>query len=157
MFPHQTRRRPMTDLSRTAHVPTKTRLPISGARLKQAALGLAVVAGIAGAADYGRYYWTTGRYLVSTDDAYVKADFTTIAPKISGYIDEVLVADNQHVKAGQVLARIDDRDFRTALDQAIADVAAARATISNLDAQITLQQALIDQARSVVSAADAAL
>ena len=74
--------------------------------------------GVAGAADFGHHYWTAGRYLESTDDAYVKADSTIIAPKVSGYIAEVLVGDNQPVKAGQVLARIDDRDFRAALDQA---------------------------------------
>ena len=147
----------MTDLSRTAHVPTKTRLPISGARLKQAALGLAVVSGIVGAADYSRYYWTTGRYLVSTDDAYVKADYTTISPKVSGYIGEVLVADNEKVTAGQVLARIDDRDFRAALAQATADVDAAHASIANLDAQIALQQSLIDQARLSIAASQAGL
>ncbi|HEX3864129.1 MAG TPA: HlyD family secretion protein [Stellaceae bacterium] len=135
----------------------KDRLRGSAATLKKAALGIAIIAVVAGAADYGRYYWTTGQYLVSTDDAYVKADFTTIAPKVSGYIAEVLVADNQHVTAGQPLARIDDRDFRTALAQANADVAAAHAAIGNLDAQIDLQQSMIDQARSVIASAEAGL
>ena len=97
------------------------------------------------AADFGHYYLTTGRYLETTDDAYVKADSTIIAPKVSGYIAEVLVSDNQPVKAGQLLARIDDRDFRTALDQAQADVAAAEAAVRNLDAQIALQQPIIEQ------------
>jgi membrane fusion protein (multidrug efflux system) len=55
---------------------------------------------IAGASDYGWYYWTTGRFEVSTDDAYVKADSTIIAPKVGGYLSEVLVRDNQPVKAG---------------------------------------------------------
>ena len=68
--------------------------------------------GVAGAADFGHYYLTTGRYLETTDDAYVKADSTIIAPKVSGYIAQVLVADNEPVKAGQLLARIDDRDFQ---------------------------------------------
>ena len=99
----------------------------------------------------GYDYWTVGRYLESTDDAYVKADSTIIAPKVSGYIAKVLVGDNQTVKAGQVLARIDDRDFRTALDQAQADVAAAEAAISNLDAQIALQQPLIAASRRPMS------
>src|SRR5216683_1571778 len=67
---------------------------------------------LAGAVNYGWDYWTVGQYLVSTDDAYVKADNTTVAPKISGYLHEVLVGDNERVKAGQVLARIDQRDFR---------------------------------------------
>jgi membrane fusion protein (multidrug efflux system) len=147
----------MTDLSRTAPSPTKTRLPVTGARLKQAALGLAIITGVAGAADYGRYYWTTGRYLVSTDDAYVQADYTTISPKVSGYIGEVLVRDNQKVAAGQVLARIDDRDFRAALAQANADVEGAHATIANLDAQILLQQTLMNQAGASLAASDAGL
>ncbi|HVB15746.1 MAG TPA: HlyD family secretion protein [Stellaceae bacterium] len=147
----------MTDLSRTAEIAPKARVHVSGARLRQAALALAVIAGITAAASYGRYYWTTGRYLVSTDDAYAKADYTTISPKVSGYITEVAVADNQRVKAGQVLARIDDRDFRTALDQANADVAASRAEIANLDAQIALQQTLINQAEAHFVAADAGL
>ena len=81
---------------------------------------------LAGAGHLGWQYWTTGRFEVSTDDAYVKADSTTIAPKISGYIADVPVGDNEPVKAGQVLARIDDRDFKVALEQAKADVEAAR-------------------------------
>src|SRR5664279_1191667 len=74
----------------------------------------AAVAALAGAVWYGWDYWTVGQYLVSTDDAYVKADNTTIAPKVSGYLREVLVGDNERVSAGQVLARIDERDFQVA-------------------------------------------
>src|SRR5579863_2029849 len=100
---------------------------ISRAKLKRAVLGLAVVAGIFTGADYGRYYWTTGRYLVSTDDAYVDAHSALISPKVSGYITAVSVDDNQRIKAGQVVARIDPRDYQTALDEARANVAAAEA------------------------------
>src|ERR1700732_3807250 len=110
----------------------------------------AAVAVLAGAAWYGFDYWTVGRYLVSTDDAYVKADNTTVAPKVSGYLHEVLVGDNEHVKAGQILARIDQRDFRVALDQAKADGAAARAAIARKQAQLSVQQAVIDAARATV-------
>jgi membrane fusion protein (multidrug efflux system) len=95
--------------------------------------------------------------LESTDDAYVKADSTIIAPKVSGYLAEVLVGDNQPVKAGQLLARIDDRDFRTALDQAHADVAGSEAAVRNLDAQIALQQPIIEQGSADVAAAEANL
>ena len=84
----------------------------SRAALKRTALRLALVAGTAAVAYFGYHYWTVGQYFVSTDDAYVQADYTTVAPKVSGYISDVLVQDNQRVKAGQVLARIDDRDFR---------------------------------------------
>jgi len=60
----------------------------------------AALAVLAGATWYGWDYWTVGQYLVSTDDAYVKADNTTIAPKVSGYLQQVLVGDNEQVKAG---------------------------------------------------------
>src|SRR3954464_3587700 len=84
----------------------------------------AAIAALAGTAWYGWGYWAVGQYLVSTDDAYVRADSTTIAPKVTGYLQQVLVKDNERVTTGQVLARIDDRDFKVALDQAKADVAA---------------------------------
>ena len=106
--------------------------------------GAAIVA-IAGASDYEWYYWTTGRFKISTDDAYVKADSTIIAPKVGGYLSEVLVRDNQPVKAGHVLAKIDDRDYAVALTQARADVAAAQAEIDNIKATIDHQQALINR------------
>ena len=93
--------------------------------LRKLLLTGAAIAALAGAAWYGWDYWTVGQYLVSTDDAYVKADNTTIAPKVTGYLHQVLVGDNERVTTGQVLARIDDRDFKVALDQAKADVAAA--------------------------------
>jgi membrane fusion protein (multidrug efflux system) len=110
----------------------------------------AAVAALSGAVWYGWDYWTVGRFLVSTDDAYVKADNTTIAPKVSGYLTQVLVGDNEQVKAGQVLAQIDDRDFKVALDQAKADVAAAQATIVSKHAQLDVQQAVITAAKATV-------
>jgi membrane fusion protein (multidrug efflux system) len=112
--------------------------------------GAAIVA-IAAAGDFGWNYWTTGRFQESTDDAYVKADTTVIAPKVSGYLSEVLVADNQPVKAGQPLARIDDRDYAVAVAQAKADVAAAQADIENVEASLDQQQAVISQAHSTVA------
>ena len=122
---------------------------------RQAILGAAGLLAIIAAGFYGHYYWTTGQYLESTDDAYVKADFTTVAPKVSGYIADVLVQDNQPVKAGQVLARIDDRDYQTALAQAKADVASAQADIHNIDAQLIEQQSVIDQAQAAIVAGQA--
>ncbi|MFC5066527.1 HlyD family secretion protein [Flaviflagellibacter deserti] len=118
--------------------------------LRRMALAGVAVAALLGVGYWGHDYWTVGRFEVSTDDAYVKADNTTIAPKVSGYIGEVLVRDNETVKAGQVLARIDDRDFRVALDQAKADVAAARAAVVSKQAQLDAQQSVIDTARATV-------
>src|SRR5208282_936832 len=80
-----------------------------------------------------------------------------IAPKISGYVTAVPVTDNQHVDAGAVIARIDDRDYRVALDQANAQIAAARASIDNIDAQTTVQRAQIEANQAQVDQAKAAL
>jgi membrane fusion protein (multidrug efflux system) len=126
-------------------------------RLRRAALVLALFATTAAGGYYGHDYFTHGRYLESTDDAYVKADSTIVAPKVSGYIAQVLVGDNERVKPGQLLAKIDDRDFKAALNQAHADVAAAGAAVRNLDAQIELQQPLIQQQAAAVEATEAAL
>ena len=99
-------------------------------RWRRALLAGAGVLALAAGGQFAREYWMVGRFEVSTDDAYVQADNTTIAPKVSGYLSAVLVDDNQPVKAGQVLARIDDRDFNVALAQAEAGVAAAAARIA---------------------------
>lgn len=112
---------------------------------------------IAAAAGYGNYYWTIGRFLVSTDDAYVQAHSVLISPKVSGYISEVPVDDNQAVKAGQVIARIDPRDYHTALDQARANVAAAQASIETLNQQIAQQRLVVEQDRQQVASDQAAL
>jgi len=125
--------------------------------LRQALLTGAAIAVLAAGAWYGFDYWTVGQYLVSTDDAYVQADNTTVAPKVSGYLLNVLVKDNERVRTGQILARIDDRDFKVALDQAKADVAAARATIASKQAQLEVQQSVINAARATLDVDHAAL
>ena len=138
--------------------PVTAAAPKAGGKLiKRGLLIAALVAGVAFGADFGYHYWTVGRFIESTDDAYVKADYTTIAPKVAGYIKEVLVNDNDKVKAGQVLARIDDRDFQAALSQVKADLKAADAAISNIDAQIQLQQSLIAQAKATADSSQASL
>jgi membrane fusion protein (multidrug efflux system) len=147
----------MSTLSYVAEQKAKTSLRPSRQAIKRAALALATALGVAAATDFGHYYLTSGRYLETTDDAYVKADSTIIAPKVSGYIAQVLVNDNQPVTAGQLLAKIDDRDFRAALSQARADVAAAEAAVRNLDAQIALQQPIIEQGTADIAAAEANL
>jgi membrane fusion protein (multidrug efflux system) len=120
-------------------------------RLRKLLLIGASVLALAGAAYLGSEYWTVWRFQVSTDDAYVKADNTTIAPKVSGYIGDVVVGDNEQVKAGQILAKIDDRDFRVAVDQAKADVEAAKAAVATKQALLTAQQSIIDAARATIA------
>jgi membrane fusion protein (multidrug efflux system) len=159
-FQHATEATRAPALLGQATVPDHSAVHRSAGRralLKRGALALALLAGTATVGYYGQDYWTTGRYLESTDDAYVKADYTTIAPKVAGYIADVLVQDNEHVITGQVLARVDDRDFRAALAQAQAEVRAAEATIRNLDAQIALQHSLVDQAKASTDATRASL
>jgi membrane fusion protein, multidrug efflux system len=100
--------------------------------LRQLLIALATGLSLILASLYGNYSWNTGRFLVTTDDAYVDAHSALIAPQVSGYIIAVPVGDNQRVHAGQLLARIDPRLYQAALDQARANVLAARASIGTL-------------------------
>ena len=118
------------------------------------AIGAALLASVIAG---GYLYMDYARHFESTDDAFVAARQFSIAPKVTGYITAVPVTDNQHVKAGDVIARIDDRDFRTALEQAQAQVAAAQASIENIDAQLDVQQAQISANQAQVDQAQAAL
>ncbi|MBD9596686.1 MULTISPECIES: HlyD family secretion protein [Ensifer] len=96
----------------------------------------------------GGWAWARPGDEVSTDNAYVRGDVTSLAPKIAGYVVAVEVQDNQSVRAGHVLFRIDDRDYRARLAQAAANVEAARARLVNVDAETELQHALIRQAEA---------
>jgi membrane fusion protein (multidrug efflux system) len=123
-------------------------------RLAALSFGALLLASVAGG---GYVYWDNARHFESTDDAFITARQFAIAPKVPGYITAVPVTDNQHVAAGQVIARIDDRDYRTALAQAEAQVEAARASIANIDAQIGVQQAQVAQNASQVQQQQAGL
>jgi membrane fusion protein (multidrug efflux system) len=105
----------------------------------------------------GYVYVDNAKHFESTDDAFIAARQSALAPKVSGYITAVPVTDNEHVAAGQVIARIDDRDYRIALAQAEAQVAAAQASIENTDAQLDVQQAQIAANQAQVDQTQAAL
>jgi membrane fusion protein, multidrug efflux system len=137
-------------------IPGSARAP-KKANSKSFLIFACVTAFIAVASYFGWEYWTVWRFEESTDDAYVEADSTIVAPKVSGYIDEVLVSDNERVTGGEPLARIDDRDYVVALNQAKADVAAAEADIANAEAGIEQQRATINQAEAVVNVDNADL
>ena len=130
----------------TATAPPRTK------RLLLAATGLAalVAAGL-----YTAHWWTSARFVETTDDAYIGGDITVIGPKVAGHIEQVLVSDNQQVKAGDVLIRLDARDYRAHLAKAEGAVAAQQALLANLDATEQLQQAVIGQARAGIDAAGA--
>jgi membrane fusion protein (multidrug efflux system) len=128
---------------------------LRGIGLKRLALysgiGLAALAVLA----YGYHWMTVGRFIESTDDAYVGGDITVIAPKVAGFIEQVAVTDNQRVNAGDLLIKLDDRDYRATLARAEAAAEAQRATLANLEATGRLQLAVIAQARAGIAAAEA--
>ncbi|PWC34698.1 secretion protein HylD [Azospirillum sp. TSO35-2] len=118
-------------------------------------VGLVVIALLAVA---GYVYWLRNIHpYESTDDAFIDSRQFSVAPKIAGYVTEVAVGDNQHVQAGDVLFRIDPRDYRTAEAQAQAQIDSAEAAITGIDAQIAAQRAQIDQAQAEVTQAQAAV
>lgn len=117
-------------------------------------LAIVAVAALAVIA-YLIYWYTQARYWENTDDAYVGGDITVIAPKVPGNIARVLVTDNQQVKAGELLVKIDDRDYQATLDKLRAVVQAQEAALANIDAQRGLQEAVIAQNKASVAASDA--
>jgi membrane fusion protein (multidrug efflux system) len=100
-------------------------------------------------------WWTVGRFIESTDDAYIGGDVTTIAPKVPGFIAKLAVTDNQPVQAGDLLVKLDDRDYRAALAKAEAAVALQQASLENLEATRHLQESIVAQAQAEISATEA--
>jgi membrane fusion protein, multidrug efflux system len=129
--------------------PLKIRLKFRRKTLALAGLALALALGGAG---YGHYWWTTGRFIESTDDAYVGGNITPVSPHVAGFVAQILVADNQYVHAGQTLIRLDPRDFEAALDHARAVAAAREATLAGLQAKYAWQQSMIQQAEASLAA-----
>jgi membrane fusion protein (multidrug efflux system) len=133
----------------SAPVATKVRRRLT---FKQLALvAFACVAAVSGSG-YGYYWWTTGRFIESTDDAYVGGNVTPISPHIAGFVAEILVTDNQRVDAGQVLVRLDDRDARAAAEHAEAVLNQRTAMLASLRAKYALQQSAIQQAAADLDA-----
>jgi membrane fusion protein (multidrug efflux system) len=121
-------------------------------RILQGVLAIVLI----GAGWFAYDYLTAGRYIVSTDDAYVRADATTLAAKVSGYVAAIETRDNTFVRAGDVIARIEDGDYRLALDSAQGKVATQQATVERIGRQIEAQQASVEQAKAQLTSAGAA-
>jgi membrane fusion protein (multidrug efflux system) len=133
---------------------TDSSLPDSTNRLLLFAAGAAFACAVVGVA----WYWaSTGRFIESTDDAYVGGEVTTLSAKVAGFIEAVTVADNQSVKAGDLLLKLDDRDYRAQLARAEAGVAAQRATLANIEANRRMHRAVVEQASADVGGAAAEL
>jgi len=127
--------------------------------LRQIAKRLGLIAAVLGiltaAGWYGWSWWTLGRFMETTDDAYVGGEVTTIASKVAGFIDTIAVTDNQEVKAGDLLVKLDDRDYRAQLARAEANVAAQEAALANREAARRLQGAVVEQTSAEIAAATA--
>jgi membrane fusion protein (multidrug efflux system) len=136
---------------------TQVDAPAAKAGLRRRTVLLAIGAALLiGGAIWGVQWWTVGRFIESTDDAYLQADSVTIAPKVSGYVAEVYVADNQSVQAGEPLVRLDSRQYQAILEQANATIAARKADIARGAAELLQQQANIAQARAQLEGARSA-
>ncbi|HTT78153.1 MAG TPA: HlyD family secretion protein [Stellaceae bacterium] len=124
-------------------------LRLSRKALLLAALGLALTLGTA---SYGYRWWTIGRFIETTDDAYAGGNVTAVAPHVAGFVAQIAVADNQYVHQGQLLIRIDSRDFRAALDHAAAVARERQAALAALQAKYAQQQAIVREAEANLDA-----
>jgi membrane fusion protein (multidrug efflux system) len=136
--------------------PSTAQVPIPARKRRKPWLMLGALVAIGVAGWYGFQWWQAGRFLVSTDDAYVGGNVTPLAPRVAGHIDEILVEDNQHVAVGQLVIRIGDRPFKATLEHAQASVQQQQAALDNLRAQVSLQNSLIEQAQADLEAKSAA-
>jgi len=132
--------------------PARRRRPV-----RRLVLTVLAIAAIAGGGYEGWRWWTVGRFEVATDDAYIAADTTILAAKVGGYVTDVAVADNQVVKAGDVVVRIDDGDYRLAVQADQNRIATEQSTIARIGEQVKAAEAAIDQAKATVAAAEADL
>ncbi|MCJ2128933.1 HlyD family secretion protein [Methylobacterium sp. E-045] len=123
--------------------------------LRKAVLASLVVLGLAGGGYKGYEWWTVGRFFVSTDDAYVQADISILAAKVSGYLAAVPVMNGQAVKKGDVIARLDDGDYRLAAQAAHDKLLTQQATIARIGRQVEAAQAQILQSAAQIDAAKA--
>lgn len=128
-------------------VPSTPPSPPPSLKRRPVLLAIAAVAAIAGVV-YGLHWWTTGRFIESTDDAYLKADGVVVAPKVAGYVTEVDVVANQQVKRGDPLVRLDQRQYQAVLDQSQATIDGREADIQRVQADTLQQMAQLAQARA---------
>jgi membrane fusion protein (multidrug efflux system) len=130
-----------------------TAAPKSGKR-KFVMMGVVALLALA-AIGYGAYYLLVGRFYVATDDAYVRANNTTLGARVSGHIATILAPDNSLVRAGEIVLKIDDGDYRIAVDAARTKIATQQATIDRIGRQVTAQESAVGQAQANLVSAQA--
>jgi len=141
----------------TAPALPETRVAPPKSRRKRLIVGIIALCILTGAGFWGQEYWTVGRFMVHTDDAYVTADVTLISSRVQGYVAQVPVIENATVKAGDVLVRLDNGDYVIALQTAQSRVATAADTLARIDAQIVAAQAGVAQSQAMAAKAEAQL
>ncbi|WP_454625673.1 HlyD family secretion protein [Bradyrhizobium cenepequi] len=109
------------------------------------------------AVGYGVYWFVAGRFYISTDDAYVRANNTTLGARVSGHLAAILPVDNSIVRSGEVIFRIDDGDYRIAVDAARSKIATQQATIERIGRQVTALESAVEQAQAQLVSAEANL
>lgn len=124
---------------------------------KRRVLALIVLLALIGGGYEGYHWWTVGRFELSTDDAYLKSDMSIVSAKVGGYVASVEADENSAVKTGQVIARIDDGDYRLAVEAAQNKIDVQRATIDRIEVQVAAARAKIDEARANLDSAKAGL
>ncbi|MBY5356577.1 HlyD family secretion protein [Rhizobium leguminosarum] len=137
--------------------PASVAAPATAKKRRSPVLPIVVLALLAGGGWYGYEWWTNGRFMVSTDDAYIEGDIATISPKVTGYVAKVNVVANQEVKAGDVLATLDNGDYQNALDLAQAQIVTEQLSLQRIDAQIEGASASLVQAQAQKVALEAAV
>lgn len=130
--------------------------PKPARRKKLILIGMGALVALA-LASYGVHYLLVGRFYVSTDDAYVRANNTMLGARVSGHIATIIPADNTLVRAGDVVMRIDDGDYRIAVDAARTRIATQAATIERIGRQVTAQESAVEQAKANLVSAEAGL
>jgi membrane fusion protein (multidrug efflux system) len=130
--------------------------PKSGKRKKLILMGVGALLALA-AASYGVHYLLVGRFHVSTDDAYVRANNTTLGARVSGHVAAILPGDNVVVRRGDIIFRIDDGDYRIAVDAARSKIATQQATIDRIGRQVTAMESAAEQAKAQLVSAEASL
>jgi membrane fusion protein, multidrug efflux system len=141
----------------TTNVPTAPAAPAKKKSKARIIFPVLAIAALGTGGWYGYNWWINGRFMIETDDAYVQADVSTLGVKVAGYIKTVPVQNGDSVKAGDVIATLDDIDYRTALDSAKAKRQTQTATIGRIGQQIAAQQAAIETAKAGVSSAAAGI
>ncbi|MGJ4994198.1 HlyD family efflux transporter periplasmic adaptor subunit [Bradyrhizobium sp. HKCCYLS3077] len=129
--------------------------PKSGKR-KRVLAGIGLLLALA-AAGYATHYFLVGRFMVSTDDSYVRANNTMLGARVAGHIHEIVPRDNSVVRKGDVIFRIDDGDYKIAVDAARAKIATQEATIARIGRQVAAQQSAVEQAQANLTSSEAAM